>query len=730
MPKSAKKRKDKAADFAKAKLKLGKGKQTASNVIDTSFKARSIALPNQSIASEKPVDEPTTKRRLTFRDLVSHVKHYNAGTRKDALQGFKELLELHPELIESCLATLITTTSRLIGDEDASVRKALHGFYTWLLPNVPRDQFAPHAPMLLLFTTSAQTHIFPEIRVDAIRFLNILLQHIPEAVVEGWEYEGAGHGRRVLEGYLGVLNAGTTFHDAEGPVQATSTASVVLKPSSKLVILESLSSFLNQALSTPNSATTLRDLNPSSSSLGTWYLASSFTSLEAYQTFDQLLQPSSVLYRPVERRWVLNVEVEEDDDLSLHCSLAEPRRAELSLQQLSDIVSSSGQLVMSGFAASSSSSFVTRLSQTLHPTLISTFLDHAPSVFTPNGLLSETDVQLVLVVANIARSLYSTVLQDSLSGTKGVDEARNNLRIFLGYMATYFPFQNSGPRDIKVEEALLDLNVVYCELTSLLVLSNETAAVDSDARKRAQLSGGGASFTAQTARVCEYVTQVLRGEATSEGQIGRTLSYTAYLSLLPTIWTFLNSPSTSPNEFVGSILSAMIQHAINLPSKSVLKRPSIEFIARITLIETDRTYRGHFNLARSAAELEGVTAWLSHLPKTLWELGSSNLPATEVILRFILRLIQRASRSARPETITPLRAQLVPFFSVVHPTRGRLPGPYAKLPQGSALRRLAIDVAVTIGSAGGDEAGCIAMRDAVTVAVEGTAEESYWATVR
>jgi len=57
MPKSAKKRKDKAADFTvkqllshvrsstlillqKAKLKLGKEKKAPANVIDTSFKAR------------------------------------------------------------------------------------------------------------------------------------------------------------------------------------------------------------------------------------------------------------------------------------------------------------------------------------------------------------------------------------------------------------------------------------------------------------------------------------------------------------------------------------------------------------------------------------------------------------------------------------------------------------------------------------------------------------------
>jgi pre-rRNA-processing protein IPI1 len=44
MPKATKKKKEKAADFSKAKLKLGKGKKVPSNVIDTSFKARCVSL--------------------------------------------------------------------------------------------------------------------------------------------------------------------------------------------------------------------------------------------------------------------------------------------------------------------------------------------------------------------------------------------------------------------------------------------------------------------------------------------------------------------------------------------------------------------------------------------------------------------------------------------------------------------------------------------------------------
>lgn len=70
----------------------------------------------------------------------------------------------------------------------------------------------------------------------------------PDVVVDGWVDGNAGHGRRVLKGYLGVLNAGTAYGEGggmlsrltaqhaltlyadNGPVQATSTASVILSP--------------------------------------------------------------------------------------------------------------------------------------------------------------------------------------------------------------------------------------------------------------------------------------------------------------------------------------------------------------------------------------------------------------------------------------------------------------------------------------------------------------------
>lgn len=95
--------------------------------------AIAIVLPSQSITAEKDGTEPITKRQLTFGNLLSHLKHYNAGQRKgsvslnlpyifpnlvtDALLGLRELFNSNWEILNSCLTPLVNALVRLIGDE-------------------------------------------------------------------------------------------------------------------------------------------------------------------------------------------------------------------------------------------------------------------------------------------------------------------------------------------------------------------------------------------------------------------------------------------------------------------------------------------------------------------------------------------------------------------------------------------------------------------------------------
>lgn len=59
--------------------------------------------------------------------------------------------------------------------------------------------------------------------------------------------------------------------------------------------------------------------------------------------------------------------------------------------------------------------WIQHLARTLQSTLISTFLDCAPTVFSPTSDPPGSELQLILAVAVISRSLYGAIFQDSTS---------------------------------------------------------------------------------------------------------------------------------------------------------------------------------------------------------------------------------------------------------------------------------------------------------------------------
>ena len=60
--------------------------------------------------------------------------------------------------------------------------------------------------------------------------------------------------------------------------------------------------------------------------------------------------------------------------------------------------------------------FSQHIAQTLHSTLVATFLDCAPTVFSLGSTPSEVETQLVVTVAQIIHTLYEPILQLSLAG--------------------------------------------------------------------------------------------------------------------------------------------------------------------------------------------------------------------------------------------------------------------------------------------------------------------------
>jgi pre-rRNA-processing protein IPI1 len=93
----------------------------------------------------------------------------------------------------------------------------------------------------------------------------------------------------------------------------------------------------------------------------------------------------------------------------------------------------------------------------------------------------------------------------------------------------------------------------------------------------------------------------------------------------------------------------------------------------------------------------------------------------KIILRFLIILCQRRPRLAS-ESWGSLRSQIVPYFSITHAVRGRIAGPYSKLPQASPIRRLALDLVALLGEDS-------ALSSAVDAVVVETIEEPYWRNI-
>lgn len=54
---------------------------------------------------------------MTFAELMTQLKHYSPGTRKDALLGLKDLFHRHPHLLPLHLGVLVNSVVRLLIDD-------------------------------------------------------------------------------------------------------------------------------------------------------------------------------------------------------------------------------------------------------------------------------------------------------------------------------------------------------------------------------------------------------------------------------------------------------------------------------------------------------------------------------------------------------------------------------------------------------------------------------------
>ncbi|PYI28185.1 hypothetical protein BP00DRAFT_481798 [Aspergillus indologenus CBS 114.80] len=210
MGSSSKKKKEKQKDFQKAKLKVGKTKAKPDNFTDTSFKAKSITLTQQSLT----LTAPTTTTQFTHH--VSLLGSKSDAQRRDALAHLTtHLTHSRPTgaPLPQPVSTLLPTLAPLLLDGSAGVRAQLVRLLRALPPRDVEDHVAP----LLPFVRAGMTHLAADIRGTAVEVLAWLVAVAGRAVVGC-----AGGWIKTLNCFLSVLG----WHTAESAKWSASRAAV------------------------------------------------------------------------------------------------------------------------------------------------------------------------------------------------------------------------------------------------------------------------------------------------------------------------------------------------------------------------------------------------------------------------------------------------------------------------------------------------------------------------
>ena len=664
MTNSSKRKAARAADFQKKKLKLGKGKQAANNATDTSFKAKTVALPQQSINLDR-TRALTTRKGQTLNDLCVSTRHHNAGVRKDSLLGEVELIQTFPHLAttSSSLSILVPSLLHLLSDEDSQVRQTLRKLLSELLErnrmlcesNSPHGRTAhqpnalqPYMSQLLLYITSAMSHIFAEVRLDAVLALSILIDEGGEAaretVVQGWSRihataaaatastlvvgEETGNSGRILRCLVNLLgltlpttkNGSTSATPA--PANSSSSNSMSLSKQARFNVLSCLAKFL-RIVQLNTSAGNLHLLHTGIAPL----FADSFGSPSDFDAFQAALDPAHARTQYTAQH-VISARSSPDATYQLFATLPEggpmPLTGSFDLQQIVASAAASASSSTPATAAGSESykaspSVEEHLWRFLSPTLTSLFYESIPdAVAEMNNLALATSApgggrqayaslglpaRIACMVVEIMHCLVSRFVDQSSPKSIATKQGRSNatlnsLEQILSRASIHFPFGSealeNGAFNAGARAELKRYNLAYCEVATRYAAwrkqpSAEGTEGGTTSRRKKDLAAA-AVTVAWVKRIREYL-EVLLGEESTAAAAGLIPATTAdaandgLASILPTIWLLLNDDSMHSSPAAAAPLLRLLLSVLKDPrAKSSARADAFSFLAHLSLV--------------------------------------------------------------------------------------------------------------------------------------------------
>lgn len=254
---SKKKRAEKKKDFVKQKLKVGKTAAKPDNFTDTSFTARTISLPNQSI-SKKSSESPKLGGDVDLSHHLSLTRHHSSTTRKEVLAYIESHLPRNPSIYKQ----IILMTVPLITDQSQSVRLALVSLLLACVKMQP-GLLQLHIRSIVLYIQSSMSHIQPDIRNTSTKFLKLMLENDAKTPLVNLYFV------KTLKCFFTLMAWNLTQDKKSVSLAITTSASIGgLTKKARVDHLKVLKIFLSEALIPPET-TTSNDLlltHPQSSS--------------------------------------------------------------------------------------------------------------------------------------------------------------------------------------------------------------------------------------------------------------------------------------------------------------------------------------------------------------------------------------------------------------------------------------------------------------------------------
>ncbi|RIA91473.1 Rix1 complex component [Glomus cerebriforme] len=708
MPKKNKhKKKAQQEDFKKPKLKVGKKKPQASNFTDTSFKSRAISLPNQSITEDKS-NEITNSRNLTLNELLSQLKHYSPGMRKDAIIGLKDFFHVNPNILSQSSSLVVNSLLRLLIDDNKFVRTTLLSFFTEFFVPMEKSELRPFLPLLIIYTCSAMTHIYEDIRADSIKFMELWLDIAPDIIVDGfWQ--------RVMSNYIGLL---TTDSNLSNTIIISSASRIVTPLTNsqnqfwsnevKIEILSSFHKLLKYGLD---------DDDDDDDSGSTKWFPSKFKSAREFK------QETSIDWEQVHGKVELLPPHPLRSSLLPYLSQSKPKYAtQLNLFNNSSTLTVENKNERINISKILSRNETTRniednfwfstvqgrmsgtkdLLNVIHPILLAIWLDTAPSILgaVSTSRQNSPSLKIIHLVLKIMVVLWRSMISYALTNRDFTNKQwiESQLKQLIKHFVIYFPFgaESTNMRDEKAESTLQEMNLIFCELTSFFLMtmkistlnnkeidSNDIKKSSHKKRKRVDDLDSSESQPFWIERVVEYTLHILGFELTHSEKTPMTSSTikTEHLkALLPTIWSLLYCLEDKQE----SILKAIIDYSKRCRSQSS-KRICIEFISKLLTIQEISHSRNSFRIFNDTSFAEEIQTWALSLPKLLCELKTNNTESIETSQKILYVLCDFAKRSGKgifnDEIMIQIQIALIPFLYVDLPNKGPLFGPFISLPQ-------------------------------------------------